>query len=72
MQVVGITTQQEVMIGSRQRNFRINEYIIIQDPVQGDLRGEVVEARTYNRYIPLEVGGDFVDAGVLESLRAMG
>ncbi|MDO5713302.1 MAG: ATP-binding protein [Tissierellia bacterium] len=72
MQVVGVTTQQEVMLGSRERNFRINEYVILQDPVQGDLRGEVVEARTYNRFIPLEVGGDFVDAGVLESLRAMG
>lgn len=72
MQVVGITTQQEVMVGSRDRNFRINEYLIIEDPVQGDLQGEVVEARTFNRFIPLEVGGDFVDAGVLESLRAMG
>lgn len=72
MQVVGITTQQEVMVGSRERNFRINEYLIIEDPVQGNLEGEVVEARTFNRYIPLEVGGDFVDASVLESLRAMG
>ncbi len=37
MQVVGITTQQEVYIGSKDRNFRINEFLIIEDPYQGDL-----------------------------------
>lgn len=72
MKVIGITTQQEVFIGSKERNFRINEFLIIQDKYQGDLLGEVVEAKTFNRYIPLNIYGDFVDNSVLESLRALG
>ncbi len=72
MKVVGITTQQEVFIGSKERNFRINEFLIIEDPYQNDLLGEVVEAQTFNRYIPLNIYGDFVDNSVLESLKALG
>lgn len=72
MQVVGVTTQQEVFIGSKTRNFRINEFLIIEDPYQNDLMGEVVEAKTFNRYIPLNIAGDFVDSSVLESLKTLG
>lgn len=72
MKVVGITSQQELYIGSKERNFRINEFLIIEDPYQGDLIGEVVEAQTFNRYIPLNVSGDFVDNAVLESLKSLG
>ena len=72
MKVVGITTQQEVFIGSKTRNFRINEFLIIEDPYQNDLMGEVVEAQTFNRYIPLNIAGDFVDNSVLESLKSLG
>ena len=72
MKVVGITTQQEVFVGSKERNFRINEFLIIEDPYQNNLLGEVVEAKTFNRYIPLNIYGDFVDNSVLESLRALG
>lgn len=72
MKVVGITTQQEFFVGSKERNFRINEFLIIEDEYQGDLLGEVVEAKTYNRYIPLNIYGDFVDSSVLESLKALG
>ena len=72
MKVVGITTQQEVFIGSKTRNFRINEFLIIEDPYQNDLMGEVVEAKTFNRYIPLNIAGDFVDSSVLESLKTLG
>lgn len=72
MKVVGITTQQEVYVGSKERNFRINEFLIIEDPYQSNLLGEVVEANTYNRYIPLNIYGDFVDNSVLQSLRALG
>ncbi|NMA86053.1 MAG: ATP-binding protein [Tissierellia bacterium] len=72
MQVVGITTQQEVYIGSKDRNFRINEFLIIEDPYQGDLMGEVVEAKSYNKYIPLSLHGELADSSVLESLRAIG
>ena len=72
MKVVGITTQQEVFIGSKDRNFRINEFLIIEDLYQGDIVGEVVEAKTFNRYIPLNIYGDMVDSSVLESLKALG
>ncbi len=72
MKVVGITTQQEVYVGSKDRNFRINEFLIIMDPYQGDLMGEVVEAKTYNKYIPLSMHGELADSSVLESLKAIG
>ena len=72
MKVVGITTQQEFYVGSKDRNFRINEFLLIEDPYQSHLIGEVVEARTFNRYIPLNIYGDFVDSAVLESLKALG
>lgn len=72
MKVVGITTQQEIFVGSKERNFRINEFLIIEDSYQGDLLGEVVEAKTFNRYIPLNIYGDFVDNSVLESMKALG
>lgn len=72
MKVVGITTQQEFFVGSKERNFRINEFLIIEDSYQDDLLGEVVEAKTYNRYIPMNIYGDFVDNSVLESLKALG
>src|SRR5690554_1391286 len=72
MKVVGITTQQEVYVGSKDRNFRINEFLIIVDPYQGDLIGEVVEAKTYNRYMPLSMHGELADSSVIESLKAIG
>lgn len=72
MRVVGITTQQEVYVGSRDRNFRINEFLIIEDETQGNLVGEIVEAKTYNRFMPLDIGGDFIDTTVVESLKIMG
>lgn len=72
MKVLGITTTQEVYIGSKEKIFRNNEFLVVQDPVQGSLIGEIVEAKTYNRFIPLDMGGDFVDAGVLSSLKSMG
>lgn len=72
MKVVGITSQQEFFVGSNTKNFRINEYLIVEDRLQGDLVGEVVQSNTYNRYIPLDMGGDFVDSDVLESLKALG
>lgn len=72
MKVVGITTQQEVYIGSKERNFRINEFLIVEDEKQGSLVGEIVEAQTFNRFIPLDIGGDFIDSSVIESLKVMG
>lgn len=72
MKVVGITNQQEVYVGNKDRNFRINEFLIIEDTYQGDLMGEVVEAKAYNKYIPMNLHGELADGAVLESLRAIG
>lgn len=72
MQVAGITTPQEVFVASRDRKFRINELLVIDDPHQGPLIGEVVEANSYNRFIPLSIEHAFSDAHVLESLKSLG
>ena len=72
IKVVGLTNPREVTVGSRDHNFRVAEFLMIEDPVQGPILGEVVEAQTYNRFIPMDVGGDFVDDGVLASLRQLG
>ncbi len=72
MKVLGITTTREVYIGSKEKNFRNNEFLIVEDPVQGDIIGEVVDSKTFNRFIPLDIGGDFVDSDVLSSLGSMG
>lgn len=72
IKVVGLTNPREVTVGSRDHNFRVAEFLMIEDPVQGAILGEVVEAETYNRFIPMDVGGDFVDDGVLASLRQLG
>lgn len=72
MKVLGITTTREVYIGSKEKNFRNNEFLIVEDPVQGDIIGEVVDSKTFNRFIPLDIGGDFIDSDVLTSLGSMG
>lgn len=72
IKVVGITTNNTFYVGSKERNFRMNEFLAIDDEAQGRLLGEVVEAQTYNRFIPLDIGGDFVDSSVLISLKSLG
>lgn len=72
MQVVGRTTQQEAWAVSRERKFRINEILVVEDPNQGPLKGEVVETQSYNRFLPLTVGGGLVDEGVVEALEHIG
>ncbi|WP_311561522.1 ATP-binding protein [Peptoniphilus duerdenii] len=72
IKVVGITTNNTFYVGSKERNFRMNEFLAIDDEAQGRLIGEVVEAQTYNRFIPLDIGGDFVDSSVLISLKSLG
>lgn len=56
MKVAGITGQQEVYVSSDERNFRINEFLLVEDPLQGDLLGEIVVAHTFNPYIPMNLG----------------
>lgn len=72
MQVVGITTQQEFWVASKDRKFRINEMLVVEDSFQKDLIGEVVETSSYNRYIPFSVNGAVVDSSVLKSLEMLG
>lgn len=72
IKVLGLTSSSEFYIGSKNRNFRINEYLVVQDKIQGDLVFEVMESNTYNKYIPLNIGGDFIDSNVIESLEAIG
>ncbi|HHU62743.1 MAG TPA: ATP-binding protein [Clostridiales bacterium] len=73
MNIVGITTQQEVWAASRDFRFRINQMLIIEDEYQGALRGEVVETNSFNRFIPLDMTGSaMVDKDVLTSLERLG
>ncbi|MCS1352364.1 ATP-binding protein [Mechercharimyces sp. CAU 1602] len=72
MQVVGVTTQQEVYIVSRDRKFRINEILVLQDDVLGNPQGEVVETMSYNRFIPMGLDRSMVDAQVIQSLEQIG
>ncbi|MBA4495835.1 ATP-binding protein [Paenactinomyces guangxiensis] len=72
MQVVGITTQQEVYIASRERKFRINEILILEDADLNNPRGEVVETLAYNRLIPMGLDKSLVDAQVIRSLEQIG
>ncbi len=72
MQVVGETTQQEIWVAAKERKFRINEMLVVEDSDLGLPRGIVVETRSYNRFIPLSINHSFVDKGVLESLKCIG
>jgi DNA helicase HerA-like ATPase len=72
MQVVGVTTQQEVHIVSRELKFRINEILVIEDPSLNDPKGEVVETMAYNRLIPMGYDKSLVDHQILETLRNIG
>lgn len=72
MQVVGLTTPQEIFMASKERKFRINELLVIEDTSLGDLIGEVVESNSYNRFIPLALQNSMIDTGVLESLKHLG
>ncbi|WP_256205517.1 hypothetical protein [Calditerricola satsumensis] len=51
MHVVGVTTQQQVFVAAKDRKFRINEILVIEDPDLGYPKGEVVETYAYNRSI---------------------
>ncbi len=72
MQVVGVTTQQYIYVASRERKFRIGEILIINDP---DLkpRGEVVETKSFNRFLPLTMErSPLIDPAVWDGLEQVG
>ncbi|HHY48059.1 MAG TPA: DUF87 domain-containing protein [Firmicutes bacterium] len=73
MQVVGVATQQFVYVASRDRKFNINEILLVEDPVYGDLKGEVIETQSFNRYIPLATErNSLLEPRVLDGLRQVG
>ncbi|SFS87085.1 ATP-binding protein [Marininema halotolerans] len=72
MQVVGVTTQQEVYVASKERKFRINEILVLEDRALDHPRGEVVETLSYNRLIPMGMDKSVVDTQVIQSLEQIG
>ncbi|MBD1372479.1 ATP-binding protein [Hazenella sp. IB182357] len=72
MQAVGITTQQEVFIVSKERKFRINEILILEDEALHFPRGEVIETLSYNRFIPMGLDKSLVDHQVIQTLENIG
>jgi len=73
MQVVGVTTQQYIYIASRERKFRINEILVIEDPEHHHPRGEVIETKSFNRFIPLAMErSPLIDSEVWEGLEQVG
>lgn len=71
MQVVGITNEQEVLVVDRRRIFRINEYLIIDDPelsTSSPVVGEVVETQSYNRFLPFDPERGPVDTSPFAAL----
>jgi DNA helicase HerA-like ATPase len=72
VQVVGVTTQQEVYVVSRERKFRINEILVIEDGNLQEPKGEVIETLAYNRMIPMGLDKSLVDAQVIQTLEQMG
>ncbi|PTX55222.1 hypothetical protein C8P63_12016 [Melghirimyces profundicolus] len=72
MQVVGVTTQQEIYVASKDRKFRINEILVIEDAELGHPKGEVVETLSYNRLIPMGLDKSIVDSEVIRSLEQIG
>lgn len=72
IKIVGMTDQQEAYIGSKEYKFRINEFLMIEDKDQGDILGEIVEAHTYNRFIPMDENQGIPDQRMIENLREVG
>ncbi len=71
MLVVGRSDPRYVQVASRERRFRLNEYLVVDDPEAGLPRGEVVESVSLNPLFPSEGGGRW-EEGALGALRAMG
>ncbi|MDV2887325.1 ATP-binding protein [Alkalihalophilus pseudofirmus] len=72
MQIVGVTTQHEVYVASKEHKFRMNEMVVIEDQSLKNPKGEVVETFSYNRYIPMGFDKGIVDDQVLKTLEHIG
>jgi len=69
--VVGRSDPRYVQVVSRERRFRLNEYLVVDDPEAGHPRGEVVESLSLNPFFP-EGSGGRMDDDTLSALRAWG
>lgn len=72
MQIVGVTTQHEVYVASKEHKFRMNELVVLCDQDLYDPKGEVVETFSYNRYIPMGFDKGLADQSVLQTLEQIG
>lgn len=73
IKVVGITDQQFAFIASQTRKFKINETLIIEDETLGNVKVEVIQTQSFNKYIPMtSEKSNFVDSSVLETLKQIG
>jgi DNA helicase HerA-like ATPase len=69
MRVMGVTDEQEVLVVSSSRAFRINEYLVLEDPALGNPRAEVVETHSSNRFLPFDPDRGFLDPEPFDNLR---
>ncbi|MDO5716664.1 MAG: ATP-binding protein [Tissierellia bacterium] len=72
MKIAGMTSQSEAYVVTKEHSIRINEYLKIKDPLQGDLLCETIETHTYNRFMPLDPDSDMADKRVVESMKTLG
>lgn len=70
MQVMGKTSEQEITVVSTSRKFRINEYLIVEDPNLDNPVGVVLETQTFNRFLPLDPNSGMIDSSVYRALEA--
>jgi DNA helicase HerA-like ATPase len=69
MQVVGLTNEQEVIVIDQARPFRMNEYLIINDPALDFPKGEVVETQSFNRFLDFNLEKGIVGPEVFKALK---
>lgn len=68
MQVVGLTNEQEITVIDQSRPFRINEYLVIEDPDLGFPKGEVIETQSFNRFRDFNLEKGIVGPEVYQAL----
>ncbi len=68
MQVVGLTNEQEITVIDQVRPFRINEYLVIDDPALDYPKGEVIETQSFNRFRDFNLDKGIVGPEVFQAL----
>lgn len=68
MVVVGRTTAREVTVASSTRRLLLDEYLVIEDKLNGNLVGEVIENKSYPK---VETNTFSADTGIYQSLKDM-